>query len=440
MYRYALSVDGDRVAQNVVDDADGTCADVEPANDDPYEFGAPQPCPLAASGEASFDTATLHDGPHTLHLTLEDAAGNVDLVDDETFDTHNAPIALAAPGVAGTARVGSQLTAGTGQWDGAPDAYGYRWLRCDASGGQCAGIAGADDQVYTPTTADAYHRLAVEVTAGNASGSATASATGSLVADTDGHLEPPAGASGAPRDAQPQPATGGIGGLTNPLGQLDGHVANGSNAASGAHIDLGFRLADGRLVHRARSPRSHHWVLAGRLTDADGHAIAHARLGLAWKVLGRPWAAHGEIRTDADGRFATALPEGPSRLVKVTYFPFSDSRGFAASNVVREDVLAPLTIHADRRRLTGDRVVRLRGHVGGELLPRSGVLVTLQGYQAGFGWRTFRTVRTSRRGDWSTQYRFRLASGRFGFRALVPQQGSFPFLTSRSSPVYVTVG
>jgi hypothetical protein len=67
------------------------------------------------------------------------------------------------------------------------------------------------------------------------------------------------------------------------------------------------------------------------------------------------------------------------------------------------------------------------------------LLVTLEGYQRGWGWRTFRTVRTDRKGNWSTQYSFRLNEGRFGFRALVPHQGRFPFVTSRSSGVFVVV-
>jgi hypothetical protein len=65
--------------------------------------------------------------------------------------------------------------------------------------------------------------------------------------------------------------------------------------------------------------------------------------------------------------------------------------------------------------------------------------VTLQGYQAGWGWRTFRTVRTDRKGRWSTSYRFRSSQGRFGFRALVPRQGRFPFAPSHSPGVFVVV-
>jgi hypothetical protein len=106
---------------------------------------------------------------------------------------------------------------------------------------------------------------------------------------------------------------------------------------------------------------------------------------------------------------------------------------------VHADVLAALAIHADRRRLSGKRVVRLSGRVNGRPIPRAGLLVTLEGFQHGWGWRAFRTVRTDRHGRWSTRYRFRLSSGRFGFRALVPHQGAFPFATNRSTGVFVVV-
>ncbi|HET6448910.1 MAG TPA: hypothetical protein VFG31_07345, partial [Conexibacter sp.] len=163
------------------------------------------------------------------------------------------------------------------------------------------------------------------------------------------------------------------------------------------------------------------------------------RLGAAWRIVGHGWVARPGVRTGADGRFVYLLPSGPSRDVRFTYFAYSDARAVELSNVVHVDVLAPLTIHADRTRVTGDRVVQLSGHVGGGPIPSAGLLVTLQGFQHGWGWRTFRTVRTDRRGGWSTRYRFRSNAGRFGFRAVVPHQGRFPFATSTSAGVFVAV-
>ena len=57
----------------------------------------------------------------------------------------------------------------------------------DTAGLGCAAIAGATDQTYTPTTSDLGHRLAVAVTATNASGS-----TGQTSSETDSvYAQPP---------------------------------------------------------------------------------------------------------------------------------------------------------------------------------------------------------------------------------------------------------
>lgn len=446
VYRVALIVDGHEVARHVVDDPDRSCGDVEPANDDPYEFGTSQPCPLVADGSVQLDTATLRDGQHTVHVTVEDAGGNQAVAFDGIVQTHNAPINVSAPTLTGPVGVGAQLSAGHGQWDGGPNGFDHRWLRCELDGTDCTPVAGATGTAYTLTDADAYHRMETEVTAANDSGSATArSAPSAIVTDAAGHTTPPSnegtpgvGGSGAGGTIAPPP--GGIQGILNPLGQVTGHVGNGGNATAHARVEVGFQRADGSTTKRIRASHGQRVTVVGRLTDASGAGIGGARVGAAWRVVGRGWVAHPGVRTDNDGRFVYVLPAGPSRDVRFTYFAYSDSHAAELSNIVHADVRAPLTIRADRRRVTGARVVRLSGHVGGGSIPRAGLLVTLQGYQRGWGWRTFRTVRTDRNGNWSTQYRFRLSEGHFGFRALVPHQSRFPFATSRSTGVFVVVG
>jgi hypothetical protein len=450
VYRVALAVDGDEVSRRVLDAAGGACADVEPANDDPYEFAAPQPCPLSADGSVQLDTATLRDGEHAIRVTVEDVAGNEAVVLDDTIETHNAPINSTVPLLSGDARVGGVLTAAAGHWDGAPTGYSHRWLRCDADGAACAPIAGAGSSSYTADAADAYHRLRVEVTAENGSGAAVAqSGPSALVADEHGRTTPPVagsggrgrtgGGSGGGTTPGPVGDAGGQG-IVNPLAQLPGHVANGDDASKRARLTVAFQRADGGTAHRILVRDGRRAAIVGQLADTAGNGIGGARLGVAWRVTGRGWGARpGSVRTGTDGRFVYLLPPGPSRDVRFLYFPFSDSRAGELSNVVRADALASLTIHADRRHIAGARIVGLRGHVGGGSIPRAGLLVTLQGYQRGWGWRTFRTVRTNRGGAWRTRYRFHLSKGRFGFRALVPHQGTFPFATSRSRGVYVIV-
>lgn len=456
VYRVALAVDGDEVSRQVLADAGGTCGDVDPGNADAHEFAAAEPCPPNVDGTVHFDTATLRDGTHDIRASVEDAAGNESVVYDGTVETHNAPINSAAPDLSGQASVGGQLTAAPGQWDGAPTGYDHRWLRCDADGASCDPVAGAAGTQYTLTEADAYHRMRVEVTAANDSGASSAqSAPSALVADAAGNTapQPPTapgtggggtgggtgGDGGTGGSTSPTPPPGGIQGVQNPLADVAGHVANGSDATAHAHLSVAFQRADGGTVRRVVLRPGRRASIVGRLVDGSGAGIGGARLGAAWRIAGRRWVARPGVRTDPDGRFVYTLPAGPSRDVRFTYFPYSDSRAVELSNVVRADALAPLSIRADRRHVTGARVVRLSGRVGGGAIPRGGLLVTLEGWQRGWGWRVFRTVRTDRSGRWSTSYRFRLASGRFGFRVLVPHQGTFPYATSRSAGVFVVV-
>jgi Concanavalin A-like lectin/glucanases superfamily len=90
------------------------------------------------------------------------------------------PANTAAPTLSGSKTLGSTLTASPGTWSGAgPITYEYRWFRC-ASGQTttpgCSGITGSwtTSSTYTTTGADLYRRIAVEVHATNAGGTATA--------------------------------------------------------------------------------------------------------------------------------------------------------------------------------------------------------------------------------------------------------------------------
>jgi hypothetical protein len=388
VYRVALTVDGEEVVRQVLDDAGGTCADVEPSNDDPYEFGTSRPCPLSADATVQVNTAAFRDGQHAVRATVEDAGGNTAVVFDGTVQTHNAPINAVTPRLSGQASVGAQLAADTGQWDGTPTGYDHRWLRCAADGSGCTPVAGATGTAYVLTDADAYHRMRVEVTAENGSGAAAArSAATAIVADAGGLIAAPVGqgpSQGGSGGGGTTPVIGGIQGIVNPLGQVSGHVANGTGATAHARIEAAFQRADGSTAHRIGVRSGRRIAIVGRLTDASGTGIADAQIGAAWRVLGRDWVARPGVRTGSDGRFVYVLPPGPSRDVRFTYFAFSDSRAVELSNVVRADAHAPLTIQADRRHVSGDRVVRLSGRVGAGPIPRAGLLVTLQGFQRGW--------------------------------------------------------
>jgi hypothetical protein len=85
-----------------------------------------------------------------------------------------APSNTSLPSISGSARDGSLLTASHGSWTNSPTSYAYQWQRCDAQAGNCADISGATSDHYTVQTADVGHRLRVQVTATNSSGSGVA--------------------------------------------------------------------------------------------------------------------------------------------------------------------------------------------------------------------------------------------------------------------------
>lgn len=87
-----------------------------------------------------------------------------------------APANTEKPAISDTTpEVGQTLTTTNGTWTGDdPKDYTYQWLRCDANGANCVAIGGATAQSYAVQAADQGNRLRVNVTATNASGSATA--------------------------------------------------------------------------------------------------------------------------------------------------------------------------------------------------------------------------------------------------------------------------
>lgn len=76
-----------------------------------------------------------------------------------------ATVAASMPSITGTLQVGQVLTSTTGTWAGATVTITRQWLRCSATGDQCATIAGATGATYTAVTADRNLRLRVRVTA-----------------------------------------------------------------------------------------------------------------------------------------------------------------------------------------------------------------------------------------------------------------------------------
>jgi hypothetical protein len=192
LYSAALTVDGAPVATGQIAANGGHCVALDdPGDGAPLRFGWTVPCVLAGSGSLSLNTATLHDGSHSVTVTVTDAAGNTATVWSGTIETDNAPQG-GSPQVFGDPAQGQTLSASTGTWTRAPTGYAYQWERCSAAGTSCTAIPGASSPAYTAVAADDYHQLAVLVAASNADGSTSAlSQPSAVVLDANGYAIAP---------------------------------------------------------------------------------------------------------------------------------------------------------------------------------------------------------------------------------------------------------
>jgi hypothetical protein len=73
----------------------------------------------------------------------------------------------------------TSLSVSEGSWANIPTSFAYQWELCNSTGADCSAIAGATSSSYTPVAGNVGDTLVAEVTAINASGSATASTAAS---------------------------------------------------------------------------------------------------------------------------------------------------------------------------------------------------------------------------------------------------------------------
>jgi hypothetical protein len=128
--------------------------------------------------------------------------------------------------------------------------------------------------------------------------------------------------------------------------------------------------------------------------------------------------------TDADGRFRARIAQGPSREVRVAWWP---SGGPALEHYLHLEVPASprLRLRPDRPIRNGARVrfrVRLPGPAN------AGRRVVVQA-ASGQHWVDLRGGLTGSRGTYRARYRFHATTGRrtYRFRALVPKQDGYPY-------------
>jgi hypothetical protein len=103
-------------------------------------------------------------------------------------------------------------------------------------------------------------------------------------------------------------------------------------------------------------------------------------------------------------------------------------------------VRAASSIRVSRSRVRNGQGVLFSGRVASRPLPPSGKLIEMQAHFRG-RWRTFSTLRSDRAGRWRFRYRFGATLGRvtYRFRAGLPSEGGYPFISGRTRVARVLV-
>ena len=211
-------------------------------------------------------------------------------------------------------------------------------------------------------------------------------------------------------------------------------VSNGNPASPQARLSAS--LAHGRVRRAVRFGRGAAVRVA--LSDPAGRPIAAAALQVLTREArtGSEWRLVPAVTTGADGRALVALAAGPSRRVRIEYRVHTGDVRPVATDEVRLDVRAGVTLRIRR----SGRTIRLRGRLLAAPATRLGKVITLQARERG-RWRDFKSARTRRGGRFSTRYRFSGgARGTFPIRAVARADASYPYATGRSHSVRVRVG
>jgi hypothetical protein len=179
-------------------------------------------------------------------------------------------------------------------------------------------------------------------------------------------------------------------------------------------------------------------VVAGRLLDRGGRGVAGARVCVASRIRmnGAAERVAATPLTSAEGRFRAGIPAGPSRDLRVAYWP--NARAALERHLDLRVRARPRLVLRPRHPVhNGDRVhfeVQLPGPAPG------GRRVRIQ-VQAGRRWLDLRQGRTGTWGTYRARYRFHATTGRrtYAFRAAVPKQSGYPYEAGRSRVKRITV-
>ena len=193
------------------------------------------------------------------------------------------------------------------------------------------------------------------------------------------------------------------------------------------------RLDSNVIARHGRTMR-----LSGFLANSDGQPIAGATVEALEKRPAGGVVPVGLATTGTDGKFQYVVKATRNREI---LFRYGGSRRIgSATTDFSLLVLASTSIRADRHQLLNGQRVLFAGRVITRPLPANGKLIEMQAHFRG-RWRTFSTVRAGPNGLWRFPYRFGGTVGRvtYLFRARLPAEGGYPFVSGNSRVVEVVV-
>jgi hypothetical protein len=178
-------------------------------------------------------------------------------------------------------------------------------------------------------------------------------------------------------------------------------------------------------------------AVAGLVQTADGQPLRNAPVHVTAHAPGWRTDHLGTITTNDRGQFRYTIPAGPSRAITFSFAGTPTLRASIGMTTVR--VVGKAKIEASRHPRAGGPM-RVTGRVLGGYIPSGGLLVQLQYRIAGLSlsWAPFHApVLTDHRGRWSVTFPIpHTASGcTYIFRALIAQQGKWPFQTAHSNAI-----
>jgi hypothetical protein len=256
----------------------------------------------------------------------------------------------------------------------------------------------------------------------------------------DNVVDQPAPVGPTPIPQPPYGANGSTGanGATGPAGR-DGAVLaiNGLNGSAGATLRAAFAETHRGIINSAYGRKV---LITGRLASPSGAPVTGARVSVMQqdKLVGAKMVSAGEVVTDGTGKFVYTTTAVRSRTIRFGYRAHLEDAAFSSTTDISLGVIAHLALSASPQALRNGHVVVFRGSVAGA--PANARKVIELQVKKGSRWMTFRSTRL-RSGHFSERYRFTRTRGRvtYTFRARVREEVGFPFLTSHSRSVKVTV-